>query len=50
MAWTELTRRQHARTGNRYASDLTDAEWAVIADAAAQDNRSPPHDAVARCF
>ena len=31
MAWTELTRRQHARTGNRYASDLTDAEWAVIA-------------------
>ena len=31
MAWTELTRRQHARTGNRYASDLTDTEWAVIA-------------------
>ena len=31
MAWTELTRRQHARTGNRYASDLTDAEWALIA-------------------
>lgn len=31
MAWTELTRRQHARAGNRYASDLTDAEWAVIA-------------------
>ncbi len=31
MAWTELTRRQHAREGNRYASDLTDAEWALIA-------------------
>jgi len=31
MAWTELTRRQHVRTGNRYASDLTDAEWALIA-------------------
>jgi len=31
MAWTELTRRQHARAGKRYASDLTDAEWALIA-------------------
>jgi len=31
MAWTELTRRQHDRVGDRYASDLTDAEWAVIA-------------------
>lgn len=30
MAWTELTRRQHARVGDRYASDLTDAEWAMI--------------------
>ena len=25
MAWTELTRRQHAREGDRYASDFTDA-------------------------
>ena len=24
MAWTELTRRQHAREGDRYASDFTD--------------------------
>jgi transposase len=31
MPWTGLTRRQHARTGGRYASDLTDAEWALIA-------------------
>jgi transposase len=31
MAWTELTRRQHAREGDKYASDLTDAEWASIA-------------------
>jgi len=31
MAWTELTRRQHDRAGGRYPSDLTDAEWAVIA-------------------
>jgi transposase len=30
MAWTELTRRQHDRAGDKYASDLTDAEWAVI--------------------
>ena len=30
MAWTELTRRQHAREGDRYASELTDAEWALI--------------------
>jgi hypothetical protein len=30
MAWTELTRRQHDRAGDKYASDLTDAEWAII--------------------
>ena len=30
MPWTEFTRRQHSRTGGKYASDLTDAEWAVI--------------------
>ncbi|WCR05546.1 IS5 family transposase (plasmid) [Paracoccus saliphilus] len=30
MAWTELTRLQHARTGGKYASDMTDAEWAMI--------------------
>ena len=30
MDWTELTRRQHDRAGDKYASDLTDAEWAVI--------------------
>ena len=31
MAWTELTRRQNARSGTGYASDVTDAEWALIA-------------------
>ncbi len=31
MARTELTRRQHAREGVKYASDLTDAEWALLA-------------------
>lgn len=30
MAWTETTRRKYRRGGLRYASDLTDAEWAVI--------------------
>ena len=30
MPWTEFTRRQHARSGGKYASDLTDAEWALI--------------------
>jgi transposase len=29
MAWTEFTRRQHDREGDKYASDLTDAEWAL---------------------
>jgi len=28
--WTDTTRVKHARTGLRYASDLTDAEWAVL--------------------
>ena len=30
MAWTEITRRRHSREGLRYASDLTDAEWALV--------------------
>jgi len=29
--WTEITRRKYEREGQRYASDLTDAEWALIA-------------------
>src|SRR5258708_17123676 len=28
--WTEITRRKHEREGQRYASDVTDAEWALI--------------------
>ena len=31
MAWTELTRRQHDRKGDKYASDMMGAEWALIA-------------------
>jgi transposase len=30
MAWTEITRRKYRRDGLRYASDLMDAEWALI--------------------
>ena len=29
--WTEATRPKYVRAGLRYASDMTDAEWAVIA-------------------
>ena len=29
--WTKATRAQHRRTGERYPSDLSDAEWAVLA-------------------
>ncbi|MBZ0163605.1 MAG: IS5 family transposase [Notoacmeibacter sp.] len=31
MPWTDITRRNYAREGCRYASDLRDTEWAVIA-------------------
>ncbi|GEO18201.1 hypothetical protein MAE02_58970 [Microvirga aerophila] len=30
MPWTEATRRHFRRDGLRYASNLTDAEWALI--------------------
>lgn len=30
MAWTETTRRQYVRDGLRYASDVTEDEWALI--------------------
>lgn len=30
MTWTETARRDHARRGLRYSSDLTDREWALI--------------------
>jgi putative transposase len=31
MPWTETTRTQYLRNGLRYASDMTDAEWRLIA-------------------
>jgi transposase len=30
MPWTEITRPQYRRATRRYASDLTDAEWALL--------------------
>ena len=30
--WTPATRVQHERVSNRYQTDLTDAEWLLIAD------------------
>ncbi len=30
MAWTELTRDRFGRSGDKYASDLTDAEWRLL--------------------
>lgn len=31
MPWTETTRREYERCGRRYASDMTEEEWALIA-------------------
>ena len=31
MPWTDITRRDYARKAARYASDLSDGEWALIA-------------------
>jgi transposase len=36
MPWTKITRAQYLRNGLRYASDMTDAEWRLIA------RRMPP--------
>lgn len=30
MPWTKITRPQYRRDGLRYASDMTDEEWALI--------------------
>jgi putative transposase len=31
MPWTDTARRDHARRGDRYSSDLADREWDLIA-------------------
>jgi len=42
MPWTEITRTQYQRNGLRYASDLTNAEWRLIA------RRMPPRRRLGR--
>ena len=42
MPWTEITRSQYLRSGLRYASDMTDAEWRLIA------RRLPPRRRLGR--
>src|SRR5712691_11676321 len=45
MAWTEITRLKYRRDGLRYASDMTDEEWAVIAPKLpAPSRRGRPRD------
>jgi transposase len=42
MPWTETTRAEYRRSGLRYASDMTDAEWVLIA------RRLPPRRRLGR--
>jgi putative transposase len=42
MPWTEITRGEYRRDGLRFASDMTDAEWALIA------RRLPPRRRLGR--
>jgi hypothetical protein len=48
--WTPTTRAQRRRDHLRYASDLTEAEWAVLEPLfpAARAHRSAPHAAAPR--
>jgi transposase len=39
MAWTEITRKRYERKADRYSSDLTDAEWSVVAPLLPGPNR-----------
>ena len=39
MAWNEITRKRYERKTQRYASDLTDAEWSVVAPLLPARNR-----------
>ena len=39
--WTEITRPKCQRTGRRYASDLTDAEWRLIEPYMWRSNSGP---------
>src|SRR4051794_26342706 len=39
--WTPTTREQHSRTAARYETDLTDAEWAILAPHIARQSGTP---------
>ena len=39
MPWTETARREHARRRPRYASDVSDREWALVAPLLPPDRR-----------
>lgn len=39
MSWNEITRKKYHRKSTRYASDLTDAEWALIEPSLPPPNR-----------
>ena len=47
MPWDDITRKQHKRDHLRYPSDLTDAEWAVVAPLIPPARRGRP--AISRC-
>ena len=47
--WTPTTRQQHSRPVTRYQTDLTDAEWRVIAPHAAEALRDRPATRAGRC-
>ena len=42
MAWTEITRGKSRRDGLRHASDVTDAEWALIERLFLEASGEPP--------
>jgi len=42
LMWTATTHAQHMRDGLRFASDLTDGEWAVL------EPLLPPPDGIGR--
>jgi hypothetical protein len=41
MVWTPFTRADHDRSGQRYASDMTDREWSFIAPFIPPANTGP---------
>jgi putative transposase len=44
MPWTEIARREYRRDAERYASDLTDPEWSLIAPSMPPRKRASGRD------